>query len=88
MRHADMDICYGKDDTCRTVIVEYDVEREFDDDGCGSPSRTGNSMTGYRLSYLVPVIHSITDAETDEAIKDDAAYEIVYEKLREKLEDE
>lgn len=33
------------------VPFDVIVEREYDDDGCGSPSRTGNSMTGCRGSY-------------------------------------
>jgi len=37
-----------------TVVreIEFDItvtlEREYDDDGCGSPSTSGNSMTGRR----------------------------------------
>lgn len=35
-----------------TREVEFDIiltlERHYDDDGCGSPSRSGNSMTGSR----------------------------------------
>ena len=53
-----------------TVPVTVEVEREYDDDGCGSPSVTGNSMTGCRGSYWV--IKSIefdgTDAAAREAI--------------------
>lgn len=34
-----------------TVPISVEVEREDDDDGCGSPSVTGNSMTGRRGSF-------------------------------------
>jgi len=37
-----------------TFDVEVIAELEWDDDGCGSPSRTGNSMTGCRGSYYAP----------------------------------
>lgn len=31
-----------------TYTVEVEIELQDDDDGCGSPSSTGNSMTGRR----------------------------------------
>lgn len=46
------------------VPFDVVVEREYDDDGCGSPSRTGNSMTGCRGSYWS--IKSVTFAGTAE----------------------
>ena len=46
------------------VPFDVVVEREYDDDGCGSPSRTGNSMTGCRGSYWA--IKSVTFAGTAE----------------------
>jgi hypothetical protein len=49
-----------------TVVreVEFEIkvvfEREYDDDGCGSPSTTGNSMTGRRGSgYWVATDYTI-----------------------------
>ena len=35
-----------------TFDVEVVVDYEYDDDGCGGPGSTGNSMTGYRGKYL------------------------------------
>lgn len=35
------------------VPVEIQWNWEHDDDGCGSPSSTGNSMTGWRGRYKV-----------------------------------
>ena len=36
-----------------TFAVQITVAREYDDDGCGDPIRSGNSMTGCRGSHLV-----------------------------------
>jgi len=47
------------------VPVTPAFEKEYDDDGCGSPSCTGNSMTGRRGSYWVctGVTADLSDAE-------------------------
>lgn len=50
--------------TLLDVPFDVEVEREYDDDGCGSPSRTGNSMTGYRGSHWA--IKSVTFDGTPE----------------------
>jgi hypothetical protein len=44
-----------------TFDVEVTLDWEYDDDGCGSPSSSGNSMTGYRGKYLV-----VTDYTVDQ----------------------
>lgn len=65
-----------------TITVEFDVEveREYDDDGCGSPARTGNSMTGCRGSYWS--IKSVTFAGTPEQ-----AVKIINEALADHADD-
>lgn len=44
---------------------ELEIIEERDDDGCGSPSSSGNSMTGSRGAYAVceSVKLDMTDAE-------------------------
>lgn len=50
------------------VEVEVDLELEDDDDGCGSPSQTGNSMTGCRGSHLA--VQGLTARTIDAAMKE------------------
>ena len=52
-----------------TIEVDVDVEydHEYDDDGCGSPSKTGNSMTGCRGTRLVVGDVSISQDSLDRA---------------------
>lgn len=52
-----------------TIEVDVDVEydHEYDDDGCGSPSKTGNSMTGCRGKYFVAGNVSISQDALDRA---------------------
>jgi len=45
---------------------ELEIIEERDDDGCGSPSSTGNSMTGSRGTYAV--CESVKLDMTDEEI--------------------
>ena len=50
-----------------TVPFDVEVEREDDDDGAGSPSVTGNSMTGKRGSFWA--IKSVTfDGTAEKAL--------------------
>lgn len=37
------------------------LEKEYDDDGCGSPSKSGNSMTGCRGSHFAVVDIELAD---------------------------
>ena len=57
------------------LLVVVECEREWDDDGCGSPSVTGNSMTGCRGSQIVPLsiedIYMPIDAEIMELVNAD-----------------
>jgi len=61
----------------RTVplLVVVECEREWDDDGCGSPSVTGNSMTGCRGSKIVPLsieyVHSPSEAKIKKLVNTD-----------------
>ncbi len=70
----------------RTVYVEVKVgidvylEPWDDDDGCGPPSRTGNSMTGYRGTRWVPsgkweiaTMDKDIIAQVEEQIRDELA---------------
>jgi len=51
-----------------TVTVAFDMEE--DDDGCGGPSRTGNSMTGRRGKYPVVVGCSVTPEQVAEKLSE------------------
>ena len=73
------------------VEVEYTIER--DDDGCGSPSVTGNSMTGargraqlvFQSAWLDEGNHDAVVAAVQRAIEDD--HEGLEEVAREADED-
>jgi len=64
------------------IEVSCEIEREYDDDGCGDPTRSGNSMTGCRGSY--PVVTRIEFNHGDAA----RAIEAYIEAHREEIEDE
>jgi hypothetical protein len=46
----EMEVEVTREITFKVIVT---VKEEDDDDGCGGPSSTGNSMTGYRGSYFV-----------------------------------
>ena len=50
---------------------ELITEIEDDDDGCGSPSKSGNSMTGYRgkRSVCIGVRCTLSDKELRELVE-------------------
>lgn len=60
-----MPICRITHTLTLDIPIKAILDWEHDDDGCGSPSRTGNSMTGYRGRTLVidSVVIEATDAE-------------------------
>lgn len=72
-----------------TIEIEVEcsliTETEYDDDGCGSPSRTGNSMTGRRGSYKVctGVECDLSDAELRKLVEQ-AAFEQNEDRLHDK----
>lgn len=68
------------------VEVVVDTETEYDDDGCGSPSRSGNSMTGYRGSYPVATGVTLCCSPAELArLVETAAYEQNEDRINEAL---
>jgi hypothetical protein len=53
-----------------TFDIEVQVDYEYDDDGCGGPSSSGNSMTGYRGKYLVATNYSVDPVTLVKAAED------------------
>jgi len=69
------------------IELPYSIitDTEDDDDGCGSPSSTGNSMTGRRGSYTVctGVECDLSDKELRKLVE-----EAMYEQNLDKVKDE
>lgn len=60
-----------QEDITVTVTLEVEIDPEFDDDGCGPPSKTGNSMTGNRgLRGYNAVDYSIDHADVKRQVEE------------------
>lgn len=64
------------------LAAECTIDTEYDDDGCGDPARSGNSMTGCRGSYPVVTRIEVAPAEAARVV------EAYIERHREEIEDE
>lgn len=58
-----------------TFDVEVTLDWEHDDDGCGSPSSSGNSMTGNRGKYLTVTDYDIDMASVLAAVEHELDFE-------------